>query len=270
MQQYLVNGLALHVHQIGRGPATVWIHGFPLDHRIWDLQAPLAPFFRLIQPDLRGFGQSQVSPTPYTIEELAQDVVGLLDLLGLSQAVVIGHSMGGYVALRLALRYRFRIRGLVLVCSQARADSEEARAGRLELVQRLLESGSAAVLLERFRKLFADRTRQQHPELVEAVLARIPSVPVQAAVHALLAMAERPDSRPFLGQISVPTLLIHGEEDVLIPVERSEEMARLLPNARLETIPYAAHMPMLEQPEHFNRLLDVFLKYVTQEQEAAE
>jgi 3-oxoadipate enol-lactonase len=270
MEQYIINGLALHVHRRGQGPATVWIHGFPLDHRIWDLQAPLAPFFELIAPDLRGFGFSQVSVEPYTIDDLAEDIDDLLDVLGIPEAVVIGHSLGGYVALAMVRRYRFRVRALVLVCSQARADSEEARSARLELVSRLLESGSSEVLVERFQKLFADRTRAQHPELVEAVLERIRSVPVQAAVHALLAMADRPDSRPFLDQLGLPVLLVHGEEDVLIPVERSEEMARLLPNARLETIPYAAHMPMLEQPEHFNRILDTFLKYVTQEQEAAE
>lgn len=237
------NGLTLAYDRVGRGAPLVLIHGYPLDHSIWDEVVPLLKDdFDLILPDLRGFGQSDAAPAGYGMADLADDLAALLDRLGLDSACIAGHSMGGYVALACAEAHPSRLRRLALVASQAAADTPERKAGRYAEAFHISEEGIgdtvAAMTVklsadERVRKLIHDLMRKQKPA---------------GYIGSLQAMAERAGTTSVLERNSFPVLLIHGDADGLIPLERAKEVQAKVPRAELVTVAGAGHMPMLESP----------------------
>lgn len=228
----------------GSGSPLVLIHGFPLDLSIWDSVIPLLENdFDLIVPDLRGFGESSTVETPYTMLDFANDIVGLLDFLGVEKAAFAGHSMGGYVALAFAREYPNRVSGLALVSSQAVADAPERKAGRYKTARDVLEKGVNVVAEAMTPKLSADEKVQEFTNLLMKAQSKA------GVIGALKAMAEREDSTPVLSQFSFPILLIHGDADTLIPIDRAKEIKSALPAARLIKLKKAGHMPMLEFPK---------------------
>jgi pimeloyl-ACP methyl ester carboxylesterase len=236
--------LAFEEH--GSGLPVVFIHGFPFDHSIWNPIVPLLEqHARLILPDLRGFGVTPMpeAPETYSMRSLADDILALLDLLQIEQAVLVGHSMGGYVALAFAHAYPQRLAGLGLVSTQASADSPEKRQGRMKTAEQVRRRGVARALEGMAHKL---TTR---PELEEQITELINRQDPGAVIAALKAMAERRDSTENLAGISVPAVVISGSEDSTIPLERSQEMNQLLGRSWLVEIPGAGHMPMMEYPE---------------------
>ena len=249
-----VNGTMLFYREAGEGPLAVFIHGFPLDHSVWLNQLEgLAHVRRCVTLDLRGFGKSDpTTDRSLTMEMLADDVAGLIDALGAHGADVVGLSMGGYVALALWELRPNLVRSLTFVDTRAAADTAEGRAGRDAMIGRLLDNGRAAL---------AD-------ELVRALLGPEPSVLVQARlrsmiegtryetmVAALLGMKDRADRSVLLPGISVPALVIGGEEDTLIPPEVMKSMAQQIPGARTTIVRGAGHLPPLERPDSVNEAL---------------
>lgn len=235
----------------GSGPALVLLHGFPLTRAIWaDQIADLGQRYQVIAPDLPGHGQSAPlsGDAPPTMARMAQEVLALMDFLGIDHAAVAGHSMGGYVALALLKLAPQRVTGLGLVASQAHPDSPEAAAGRRATAQKVLAAGAGIVADSMGPKLFAPGVlgdasiRRQTDAMMRAT-------PVQGVYDALLAMADREDMRDLLGTVRVPSLIVAGAEDAIIPAERIQDMTARLPAAALVTITGAGHMPMLEAPE---------------------
>jgi len=236
------------------------IHGFPLNNRIWDGQlGELAGEARVIAPDLRGCGDSDAVEGPYTMAMLADDCVALLDELGIDEAVVGGHSMGGYVALELFRRHRDRVRGLILISTRAGADSEEARAGRDATAARVAAEGVGALAGMR-EKLLAETTFEEDPELVEMVDDLLASADPTGVIGSLAAMRDRVDSTPHLADIDVPTLIVHGADDRLIPPSEAEAMHRAIRGSTLELIHGAGHLPQMEQEEAFDEAVAAFLE----------
>jgi 3-oxoadipate enol-lactonase len=228
----------------GQGKPVVLVHGFPLNRTIWHPLLPaLAGQARLILPDLRGHGQSPVVEGTYTMRSLADDLLDLLDRLEIEKAVLVGHSMGGYVCLAFAHAYPHRLGGLGLVSSQAGADTTERRQARLLQAKEVARKGPAAIASSMAGKL------TNRPELVEILRNMILHAPRQGIVGALKGMAERPDATDWLADITVPAVVIAGGQDILIPGERSRLMAQLLGRAGLVEIPTAGHMPMMEEPQ---------------------
>jgi pimeloyl-ACP methyl ester carboxylesterase len=227
----------------GQGTPLVLIHGYPLDHSIWDETAALlSGTFDLILPDLRGFGASASPADPYTMADMASDLAELLDKLGIQQAALAGHSMGGYVALAFARAYPLRLRGLGLVSSQVLADKPEGREGRYKTAASVAESGVQVVAEAMTPKLSADAKVQAR------VRSLIEQQTPAGVIGALKAMAGRPDSSDLLSSLSVPLVLIHGDADVLIPIERAREVQTAVPHARMFALGGVGHMPMLEAP----------------------
>jgi 3-oxoadipate enol-lactonase len=260
-QHFTVRGNATAVDVQGDGAAVLFIHGFPLDRTMWrHLIAPLTGW-RRIAPDLRGMGMSDVpSDDRYGIDVYADDMVALLDLLQVEKAVICGLSMGGYVALEMMRRAPERIRGLILANSQAEPDSPEAKQGRDEQI-RLVERGGPAVLVDRLLpKLLAPTSLETLPGAVEHVKTMITGSPAAGVVGALRAMRDRPDSRDLLPKITVPTLVIAGRDDQLIPLDHSRAMADVIPEAHFTTIPGAGHLAPLEQPIATSRVIAEFLQ----------
>jgi pimeloyl-ACP methyl ester carboxylesterase len=241
-------------------PVVVLLHGFPFDARLWDPQFDaLAGRFRLLAPDLRGFGGSELPPRPYTLANLADDVAELLDALAIERVVIGGLSMGGYIAFEFFRRHRARIAALLLADTRPEPDGEEARANRRQMAGRARERGTAAIVEELIPKLLAPATRAGRPAIERSLRAMMESAAPAAIAAALAAMAERADSAPLLPAIDVPALVIGGEHDVMTPPDAIRGWAARLPDARCHIIPAAGHVPNLERPDEFNALLERFL-----------
>ena len=259
-----VNGTTLSYHDRGRGDRNVaLLHGFPLDSRMWEAQLAAlgdAPGgFRVVAPDLRGFGQSR-SDTPFTLESLADDVHALLSALGALPTVLVGLSMGGYVALAYAKKYRGDLRGLVLVDTKAEADTAEGKAGREKMIDLVRKEGSKAVADQMMPKMLAKDAAGQRPQQAQALRRIMEACPPKTIEHALAAMRDRPDRSGELGLIKVPALVIVGESDAITPPDVAESMAEKIAGAQLVTVRGAGHMSPMEQPEQVNRALRAFLE----------
>ncbi|MEK6751895.1 MAG: alpha/beta fold hydrolase [Chloroflexota bacterium] len=244
MENQPEHNIDLSYDRSGTGTPLVLIHGFPLDLSIWDAVVPLLENdYDLIVPDLRGFGESSTVDTPYTILDFANDIAGLLDHLGLEKAAFAGHSMGGYVALAFAKEYPERVSGLALVSSQAAADAPERKAGRYKTARDVAEKGVDVVADAMTPKLSANEKVQEFTNLLMKAQSRA------GVVGALKAMAEREDFTSILSQFSFPVVLIHGDADALISIDRAREIKSILPAAQLIKLKKAGHMPMLEFPQ---------------------
>jgi len=257
----LVNGIHLHYVQAGNGVPLLLIHGYPLDHTLWQPQVDgLADAARVITPDLRGFGQSDAPEGVYTMETYADDLNALLDVLQVERAVVCGLSMGGYIALAFWRKYADRVRGLILVDTRAGADAPAARQARLDMVEQVKQHGSAPAADAMLPRLLAPSTYQSRPDLVESVHAVMLRQPPAGIIGAQLGMAERPNSTATLPTITVPTLVVFGAEDVITPAEtEGHNLANEIPGAKLVIIPNAGHLSNWEQPELFNAAVREFL-----------
>jgi pimeloyl-ACP methyl ester carboxylesterase len=244
MENINVNGIQLAYTRHGNGTPLVLVHGFPLDHHLWDEVVPLLEgTFDLILPDLRGFGESSVVDSFYTMEDYASDLAGLLDHLGIQKAAIAGHSMGGYVALAFVRLFPERVRGLGLVASQVLADSEERKQGRYQSAAEVAEHGIGSVV-EAMTPKFTPNVKLQ-AFARESMERQQPA----AYIGALKAMAERVDSSPLLSAFDFPVVVIHGVADALIPIDRAREVKAALPQAHFVEIRGAGHMPMMEAKE---------------------
>jgi 3-oxoadipate enol-lactonase len=239
-----VNGIELAYERRGGGTPLVLIHGYPLDHTIWDPVVPLLEkHFDLILPDLRGFGQSGIVQAPYMLADMAVDIAALLDFLKIKKAAIAGHSMGGYVALAFARAYSKRLLGLGLVASQALADTPEKKTGRIQEAEYILAHGVGEVAEGMSLKLTDDPVLQTR--LKELMLRQRP----EGMAGALRAMADRLDSTGILSAFDFSVVLVHGLADQLILVERARSIRAALKHGYLVEIEGAGHMPMMEAPQ---------------------
>lgn len=241
--------------EAGAGEPVLWLHGYPLDRALWapQLAAP-APGFRYLAPDLPGFGESaRLAPT--SLDAWADWAVAFLDALAIDRAVIGGLSMGGYLALAIWRRHPQRVRALILADTRAGADSAEVRAKRDEMKTLLLSQGVGAVAERLITGMVGKTTRAQRPGLVAQLDAMMRRSSVEAVSDAREVLLGRPDATPTLATITVPTLIICGDEDVLTPVAESRALQAAIPGSRLEVIPGAGHVSNFEAPEVFNRLL---------------
>ena len=260
-----VRDTRLTVHSSGSGLPVVLLHAFPLDHGMWERQAPLTESVRLIVPDLRGFGGS--GSVPDSIAGFADDVAAVLDALHVERpAVICGISMGGYVAQHVAARHPDRVAALVLVDTRLEADTPEARTNRVELagkVGRLGQSILADAMIPRLLAAVrsdADATaiarRAENDALLREMIERQRVPTIQGA---LAALGDRPDMTEAMRHVRAPTLLVAGAEDQITPPACLETAEELIPNAKLLIVPAAGHLVPLEAPEIFNRALLEFL-----------
>jgi pimeloyl-ACP methyl ester carboxylesterase len=246
MERISLNGIQLAYERSGTGGSAplVLLHGYPLDHHLWDEVVPLlADTFDVITPDLRGFGESTIGDSSPTMEDYASDIAGLLDQLDIQKAAIVGHSMGGYVALAFTRLYPARVSGLGLVSSQVLADPPDRKEGRYKSAADVKENGIGSVVATMTPKFTPDEKLQS---FARATMERQQP---PAYIAALKAMAERLDSTPLLSSLNVPVVVLHGDSDALIPVDRAREVKATLPQAHLVEISGGGHMPMMEAKE---------------------
>jgi pimeloyl-ACP methyl ester carboxylesterase len=257
----LINGINMAWDDIGSGPALLLIHGFPLNRCMWrpQIAAMTAAGYRVVAPDLRGFGESDSSDGQYTIDLFADDIVCLLDHLGIERAVVGGMSMGGYILLNMLERYRERITAACFIVTRSGADDESGRERRLNLARDTKEHGPRVVADFFVKMLFAEETAREKPELVTEVSDWMTQSDPGGLAGGLLAMRDRKDYTPLLSGFSLPTLIIGAEQDKAVSAEHLHILASGLPQSKKCLIQEAGHLVNMEQPAAFNNCLLDFL-----------
>ncbi len=246
---------------------VLWIHGYPLSNLLWDFQIDgLADVCRLLTPDLRGHGGSEATEPPYSVGTFADDCADLLDHLGVTGPVVVaGLSMGGYIAFEFYRRYPERVAGMILAATRAGADSDEGKINRDKAAGVAIAEGVEVVVDGMLPKLLAPDNLVEQEDMVEFVREMMLATAEDGMVGALTAMRDRPDSTPLLAKIDVPVLIVHGEEDQLIPVSEAQSMQDAIPGSELVIVPAAGHLPNLEQPEVFNDAVRGYLEQFYEE-----
>lgn len=260
MEQAKVNGISMAYEDRGEGETIVLLHGFCGSAAYWDKVNPLlADNYRCIAPDLRGHGGTDAPVGAYTIEQMAEDVMALMETLNINSYTLLGHSMGGYVALSILQQDPSKLDGIGLVHSTAYADSEEAKAKRLDAVSKI-QSGLVDFIDNLVPGLFAEGNVSSMPEAIIAARQIGYRTPPQGAAGAALAMRERVDRRDVLSATLRPVLLIAGEQDRVVPLERTFTAEGS--NVTKSVIKGAGHMSMYEAPEQLTAVIEDFVRSI--------
>ncbi len=242
----------------GTGLPVVLLHGFGNDHLLWRPQlAGLSRLHRVIATDLRGFGTATATDgQAVTMDEYADDVVALLDTLGIERAVIGGISLGGYVAMALALRHPKRVQGLVLANTRAIGDTPAQQSARNALADNIAKLGPQAVV-----DAFGDKPLR--PDCDSAVKEEIRAMylrqPAKGLISGVLGMRDRPDRTPSLASIKVPTLVVTGTADIFIPPQESVPIHRAIAGSSYVNLEGAGHLSNIDSSTAFNAVVETFL-----------
>jgi pimeloyl-ACP methyl ester carboxylesterase len=241
---------------LGDGPPVVLLHPFPANHEFWlPVAETLATRYRVILPDLRGHGESEVGEGPATMEKHAADLARVMDDAGVGRAPLIGVSIGGYVIFEFWRKHRGRVAGLGLCNTKAPADGAEARGARLQAANEVLDRGTEPFFQSMIPKLMGKTTREMRPDLVDGALRMMRQMSPEDVAQVQRGMAARPDSIDTLKTINVPVLLVTGDEDILTGVNEAELMRQHINGSRLCIIPKAGHYSPWEQSQEAAKLL---------------
>jgi pimeloyl-ACP methyl ester carboxylesterase len=259
--EHLRSGDAEIFYEIrGNGPPVVLLHPFPSHHEFWHpVAAALEARYRLVLPDLRGHGDSEIGEGPAFMSKYASDIARVLDANGIGQAAFVGCSIGGYILFEFWRRYRARMTAIVLCDTRPQADNAEARANRLQVADTVLEQGTEPFIDTMLPKLMGRTTVSTRPDLVAGARAMMRKMSAEDISQVQRGMAERPDSVADLKTINIPSLIVIGEEDVLSTVADGELMRQNIAGSQLKVIPKAGHYAAWEQPEAVGIVLRQFL-----------
>lgn len=256
----MINGLQVAYTDEGEGAPLLLVHGFPLHRGTWSKQVEaFKASYRVIAPDLRGFGESEATAGPVPMSRFAEDLYALMHYLNTGPVFLAGHSMGGYVALAFAKAFPQALRGLVLVGTKAGADTPEVAAARRAVAKKVRAEGPSAVANTMAPMMLS--ASNMDAAVVASVQALMRPAKPEGFIGALLGMAERPDAGAWLGKIRVRTLVIAGTDDTLIPPSESEALMMAIPGAQLKLIPKAGHLVAFERADAFNEALWVWLAW---------
>lgn len=260
-----INDITMAYDDCGEGPALLLIHGFPLNRQMWQPQLlPLSGAgYRVIAPDLRGFGASDAPLDGYSMDGFADDLIALLDALKIERAVVGGMSMGGYILMNLLERYPERIGAACFIATKSSADDEAGRARRSAMAAEAERLGANPIIKIFAELLFASDTMQTRPELIARVTSWMRDTNPRALAGGLLAMRDRKDYTPLLPGFRQPSLVVAGAEDRAASPNAVELLIAGLPRCESRIIQQAGHMVNMEQPEAFNATLLEFLEVRT-------
>jgi 3-oxoadipate enol-lactonase len=250
----------------GDGPAIVLLHPFPVNHEFWlPVAGALAARYRVILPDLRGHGESDIGDGPATMEQHAADIARVMDDADVGRAPLIGVSIGGYALFEFWRRHRGRVAALGLCNTKAGADSADARSARLQGAADVLERGTEPFFESMIPKLLGRTTRETRPDLVDGALRLMRKMSAEDVAQVQRGMAERPASVATLNTISVPTLLMTGDEDILTGINEAELMRQHIAGSQLRVIAKAGHYSPWERSQEAAVVLRQFLDAVSVE-----
>ncbi len=250
---------SLHSKVIGTGKPLVLLHAFPLSHQIWkNLKSPKG--YSLILTDFPGFGGAPLAPEGLTLEMAAQSLENHLHELKIKGPISLGGiSMGGYWAMEFLRQFPSQVNKALFISTRAGADKPEARENRLKMAEKVLKEGTEFMVAAMIPGLLGKTTLSEKPEVKDQVAQWIQGTSPEAVALAQRAMAVRRDQTSLLPALRVPTLILAGREDALIPVSESEAMAKVIRLSQLEILEGAGHLLPLEDPGSFQKILDRFL-----------
>ncbi len=251
----------LAYREAGAGRPMLLLHAFPLSSAMWEPQfVSLGQVARILAPDLPGFGGSPLANPPWTLDSLADQLVQFLDDVHVQEpVVVVGLSMGGYLAMAMARRHAQRLAGLVLADTKAEPDDTDARTNRDRLIRVAQEHGVSAIVEAMLPKMTAPITQRTRPGVLDQLREMASGQSVAGVTAALAALRDRPDARPGLAEITLPTRVIVGASDLITPPDVAHRMAEAIPKCTLIDILGAGHMSNLERPDEFNAAVRSFL-----------
>jgi 3-oxoadipate enol-lactonase len=251
-------------HSVGDGPPVLLLHPFPVHHEFWKPSTEaLSGHYRLILPDLRGHGDSEVGSGPATMEKHARDLARILDDIQIPRVVFVGVSIGGYAFFEFWRRFRERVTAVVLCNTKAQADTADARAGRLRAAEEVMQKGTGPFIESMVPKLLGKSTIDSRPDLVDGALRMMRKMSPEGVAQVQRGMANRPDSVSELKSINVPTLLITGDEDLSTGPPEAELMHQNISGSEIRVVPRAGHYAAWEHPEPVGALLRQFLDRVS-------
>lgn len=261
----VVNGNSFSYSVWGKGTPVVLIHGFGEDSRIWQHQIDfLKNNYRLLVPDLRGSGASSNAATPALIELFAEDIKEMLDAEGITNCTMLGHSMGGYITLAFAEKYKEYLNGFGLIHSSAFADSEEKKEARKKSIDFIQQNSATEFIKATLPNLFGETFKQQHPEAVAALIEQGKDFSAEALIHYYEAMIARPDRSAVLKNTTVPVLFFIGEKDKAVNPDDAILQSSFPAVSKVKIVPGIAHMGMWEATAELNKAVNEFLLYVQQ------
>lgn len=263
-QKINVNGISVNYEDSGKGDTCmIFIHGFPLDKSMWEHQFD---FFkkknRIITYDIRGFGKSTTNGLKASINLYAEDLIKLMDELKIEKAVVCGLSMGGYILLSAVERYPQKFKAIILSATQCVADSTEIKEKRFDTIKEIKSNGLEGFSEKLIQTIFSKGTLKKKKELVKQIKKVIVSTNPQTIMSTLEALANREEKCRTLSKITVPALILCGEEDALIPPHQSKLLTDNITQSYVETIENAGHLINLEQSEIFNEHIYAFIENI--------
>jgi 3-oxoadipate enol-lactonase len=242
------------------GQPIIFIHGFPFNKSMWNAQVQaFESTHRVLAYDVRGHDGSSAGTAELSLEQFGDDLIAFMEALSVTDAVICGLSMGGYIALNVLGRDQGRFRALVLCDTQCKADAPEAREKRIKTIASIRLSGLSKYADESVANLFAPITHSNKPEVVSFIKDTILRTNADTICKTLQALADRKETCGNLSQTKLPVLIMVGQEDKVTPPELAMQMHQLAPNSQLETISAAGHLSNLENPEAFNATLKAFL-----------
>lgn len=256
-----VNGIKMSVNVAGSGSPLLFVHGFPLNHKMWQSQIDFFQNkFFTIAPDLRGFGRSEVTQGIISMEQHADDLNTLLNELKIEEPVIFcGLSMGGYIAWEFWKKYSHRLQSLILCDTRANTDSKDGINTRLKMVDLVLKHGSHAIASSMIPNLISEHSQNTQPEIAKCLVEMIESTDPEGIAASQRGMAERKEFSDKIVDIQVPTLLIVGSEDRLTPPDVMKTMHSRIPGSKCIEIPDVGHMSTMEAPDFVNQAIDDFL-----------
>lgn len=248
----------------GNGAPVVLLHPFPAHHEFWyPAASAFDSTYRLILPDLRGHGESEIGEGPALMQKHATDIARVLDEAGVGKAVFVGCSIGGYILFEFWRRFRSRVTALALCDTRPQADNAEARSNRLKAAATVLEQGTEQFLDSMIPKFMGRTTISTRPDLVEGARVMMRQMSPEDISLVQQGMAARPDSVADLKTIDVPAMIVIGEEDAFSTVADGELMRQNIAGSQLKVIPKAGHYAPWEQPEAVGAILRRFLDDVS-------
>jgi len=246
--------------EAGKGTPILFIHGYPMNRRLWQPQLEdLAEVGHVLALDLRGHGESEQIPGPYSMELFADDCNEFLDVMRIPKVVLCGLSMGGYICMAFYRKYASRVVGMVLTATRAAADSPTARESRDKAIDQAISQGPAPIVEGMINRLLSPYSQSNRPSLITKAHDFIDDISTQTIVADLQGLKTRLDSSSILATISQPVCIIHGEDDQIVPLEEAREMHHTIKHSRLHILPLAGHVPNLEQPGLFNQAVRQFI-----------
>ena len=257
------NNSVIFYRVIGKGTPVVLVHGFGEDGNIWnDLAAKLSENYNVIVPDIPGSGKSELlndEEKEISIDDYAKVIMYILGKENVTTCTIIGHSMGGYITLAIAEKYPDKLNGFGLFHSSAFADNEEKKQTRHKAIEFLKANNAASFLKTSIPGLFADKFKQEHPEVVEKLIESGNHFSSKALIQYYKAMIDRPERIDVLKQTILPVLFIIGEKDQAIPLQQSLTQCHLPSTSYVHILPNTGHMGMLEEKELCNNIVISFL-----------